>query len=116
SDEKDHQDKDKDKEEEEAIQNDEQEDEMKALAHRRRAHNEYLSQLQSGLNKWKETKTQKEKEMDEITKPMHAKKLMKKGQLPQAILAFEAVVTIDLSYASAWKYLGKYHQDNENDP
>ncbi|ETN99455.1 myb domain-containing protein, partial [Reticulomyxa filosa] len=126
SDEKDHQDKDKDNEEEndEAIQKDEQEDEVKdhdpsttSAQYEFSKDNEYLSQLQSGLNKWKETKTHKEKEMEETTKLMHyAKKLIKKGQLPQAILAFEAVASIDLSYASAWKYLGKCHQDNENDP
>jgi len=40
---------------------------------------------------------------------------MKKGQLLQAISVFEAVVSKESTNALVWRYLGKCHQDNEND-
>uniref|UniRef100_A0A7S2SJ13 Peroxin-5 n=1 Tax=Mucochytrium quahogii TaxID=96639 RepID=A0A7S2SJ13_9STRA len=42
--------------------------------------------------------------------------LFKQGQLPDAILAFEAAVTKDGTHADAWRMLGVAHQENDQDP
>lgn len=42
-------------------------------------------------------------------------RLMKEGNLNEAILAFEACVQIEQNRSEAWRYLGICHADNENE-